>query len=170
MATTAIFAGGCFWCLHGEFSGVPGVSKVVSGYTGGHVSNPTYEQICTGRTGHVEAIEVTYDPKQVNYQQLLDIFWRNIDPLDDYGQFCDKGPQYRSGIFVLNEEQETLAKSSLETVKAQFGRPLATFIEPASPFYPAEDYHQDYYIKSQERYKRYKQHSGREERLRELWK
>ncbi len=167
---TATFAGGCFWCMHSEFAVVPGVSKVVSGYTGGTTSNPTYEQVSLGGTGHVEAIQVTYDPAKVSYQQLLDIFWRNVDPLDEYGQFCDKGTQYRAGIFYHDDEQKKLAEASKEKVKGMFKQPVATVIKPASTFYPAEDYHQEYYIKNRMRYKMYRMGCGRDERLKELWR
>ena len=167
---TATFAGGCFWCMDGEFSAVPGVAHVVSGYTGGTTKNPTYEQVSSGDTGHVEAIEVTYDPAKVSYAQLLDIFWRNVDPLDQYGQFCDKGSQYRAGIYYHGEVQKKLAEASKEHVKAMFkGENIATLIAPASEFYPAEDYHQDYYIKNRIRYKMYRQGCGRDGRLQELW-
>lgn len=167
--TLATFAGGCFWCMQGEFQAIEGVSKVVSGYTGGSTPNPTYEQVCTGKTGHIEAIEVTYDPQQVSYAQLLDVFWRNIDPLDEYGQFSDKGSQYRAGIFYHDGEQKTLAEASKEKVKERFGQPVASFIQPATVFYPAEDYHQDYHIKNRTRYKMYRIGSGREARLEKLW-
>jgi methionine-S-sulfoxide reductase len=166
---TATFAGGCFWCMHGEFAGIDGVSRVVSGYTGGTTKNPTYEQVSQGYTGHVEAIEVTYDPDKVSYQKLLDIFWENIDPLDPYGQFCDKGSQYRAGIFYHDAEQQKLAEASKEKVKAKFRDTVATTIRPASEFYPAEDYHQDYYIKNKTRYKLYRMGCGRDERLKQLW-
>ena len=166
---TATFAGGCFWCMHGEFAGIEGVSKVVSGYTGGNTVNPTYEQVSTGNTGHVEAIEVTYDASKVSYDKLLDIFWENIDPLDQYGQFCDKGSQYRAGIFYHDAEQKQLAQESLEKIKKKFAQPVATIIKPAATFYPAEDYHQDYYIKNKTRYKLYRIGCGRDEKLKEIW-
>lgn len=166
---TATFAGGCFWCMHGEFAAIPGVTHVVSGYTGGTTKNPTYEQVSSGKTGHVEAIEVTYDPAQVSYQQLLDVFWRNIDPTDEYGQFCDKGSQYRAGIFYHGEEQKKLAEASKEKVKAMFKEPVATIIQPAQIFWPTEDYHQDFYIKSKARYKMYRLGCGRDARLERLW-
>ena len=168
ISKTATFAGGCFWCMHAEFAQVAGVSKVLSGYTGGTTKNPTYEQVSSGTTGHVEAIQVTYDPAKVTYQQLLDIFWSNIDPLDEYGQFCDKGSQYRAGIFYHDEEQKKLAEASKEKVKAKFRQPVATVISPAAEFWPAEDYHQDYYIKSRARYKMYRYGCGRDQRLEEL--
>lgn len=166
---TATFAGGCFWCMHGEFANIPGVSKVVSGYTGGKTKNPTYEQVSGGDTGHFEAIEVTYDPEKVSYAKLLDIFWKNIDPLDELGQFCDKGSQYRAGIFYHDDEQKALAEKSKETVKGMFKQPVATILAPATTFYPAEDYHQEYYIKERMRYKLYRQGCGRDKKINELW-
>ena len=169
MTLIATFAGGCFWCMHGEFAAIAGVSKVVSGYTGGISRNPTYEQVCTGMSGHVEAIQVTYDPAKVSYENLLDVFWRNIDPLDDYGQFCDKGSQYRAGIYYHSPEQKKSAEASLEKVKQLFKSPVATMIKPASEFFAAEDYHQDYHIKNRSRYKMYRQGCGRDQRLEKLW-
>jgi len=167
---TATFAGGCFWCMDAEFSGIPGVTKVVSGYTGGQMKNPTYEEVSSGTTGHFEAIEITFDPAQVSYARLLDIFWHNVDPLDPYGQFCDKGSQYRAGIFYHNDEQKKLADASLTHVKKLLGQDVSTIIQPAAEFYPAEDYHQDYYIKNKTRYKMYRLGCGRDDRLNELWK
>jgi len=166
---TATFAGGCFWCMEAEFSGIPGVAKVVSGYTGGTVANPTYEQVSSGETGHVESIEVTYDPEKVTYQKLLGIFWENVDPLDEYGQFCDKGSQYRAGIFYHDDEQKRLAEASLQKVKTMFDQPVATVIRPASVFYPAEDYHQAFFIKNRTHYKMYRSGCGRDVRLHEVW-
>jgi len=166
---TATFAGGCFWCMQGEFAALPGVNKVVSGYTGGTTQNPTYEQVSTGTTGHVEAIQVTYDPTKVTYQQLLDVFWHNVDPTDEYGQFCDKGSQYRAGIFYHDGEQQKLAEASKTKVGAMFKQPVATIIKPATAFFPAEDYHQDYYIKNRTRYKMYRMGCGRDTRLGQLW-
>ena len=133
---TATFAGGCFWCMQGDFSSLPGMTKVVSGYTGGTTVNPTYEQVSAGGTGHVEAIEVTYDPAKISYQQLLDAFWRNVDPLDEYGQFCDKGSQYRAGIFYHDDEQKKLAEASKSKVADKFKQPIATLVTKASVFYP----------------------------------
>ena len=167
---TATFAGGCFWCMQGEFAGIEGVSKSVSGYTGGNTINPTYEQVSTGNTGHVEAIEVTFDTSKVSYKKLLDIFWENIDPLDEYGQFCDKGSQYRAGIFYHDAEQKRLAEESIKEIAQKFAQPIATVIRPASTFYPAEDYHQDYYIKNKTRYKLYRVGCGRDEKLKQIWK
>ncbi|MEQ1814843.1 MAG: peptide-methionine (S)-S-oxide reductase MsrA, partial [Candidatus Nitrotoga sp.] len=152
---TATFAGGCFWCMEAEFSEIPGVSEVTSGYTGGHTENPTYEQVSSGGTGHLESIEITYDPTKVAYEKLLEIFWDNIDPLDEYGQFCDKGSQYRAGIFVHDDEQKKLAEKTRDEVQKRFSKPIATMIRDAGKFWPAEDYHQQYFIKSQDRYKRY---------------
>lgn len=165
---TATFAGGCFWCMEPQFAGIAGVSKVISGYTGGHIENPTYEQVSAGGTGHLEAIQITYNPAQVNYSQLLNIFWDNIDPLDADGQFCDKGSQYLAGIFTHDDEQQKLAEESKEKISKKFGKPIATIIKPAVIFYPAEDYHQEFYIKSKDQYKRYKSGCGRDERLEEL--
>lgn len=165
---TATFAGGCFWCMEPQFAHLDGVSKVVSGYTGGNVANPTYEQVSAGGTGHVEAIQVTYNPSKVNYSQLLNVFWNNIDPLDDNGQFCDKGSQYIAGIFTHDDEQKKLAEESKEMMGKKLGKPIATAIKIASIFYPAEDYHQEFYIKSKDHYKRYRSGCGRDERLEQL--
>lgn len=165
----ATFAGGCFWCMQGEFEHIDGVTKVIAGYTGGTTKNPTYEQVSQGDTGHLEAIQITYDPAKVSYRKLLDIFWENVDPLDPYGQFCDKGTQYRAGIFYHDDEQKQLAESSREEVKKKFNQPVATIVAQASAFYPAEDYHQDFYIKNKTRYKVYRLACGRDARLKELW-
>ena len=170
MADTATFAGGCFWCMDSEFAGIDGVSKVVSGYTGGTVKNPTYEEVSSGTTGHVESIEVTYDAAKVSYAKLLEIFWENVDPLDEYGQFCDKGSQYRAAIFYHDDAQKKLAEASLEEMKKKFKQPVATQIREASEFWPAEDYHQDYFIKNKMRYKMYRMGCGRDARLEELKK
>jgi peptide-methionine (S)-S-oxide reductase len=164
----AIFAGGCFWCMQAEFSAVPGVTHVVSGYTGGHVPNPTYELVSLGNTGHFEAIQVTYDPAKVSYNKLLEVFWHNVDPLDARGQFCDKGTQYRAGIFVAGEGQKTAAEASKTTMERRLGQKVETLIAPASVFYPAEDYHQDFHIKNSNRYKSYRAGCGRDERLQQL--
>lgn len=167
----ATFAGGCFWCMEPPFDKLKGVVKTVSGYTGGHVENPTYKQVTNGGTGHYEVVQVTYDPTVVNYKTLLFTFWRNIDPLDRDGQFCDKGPQYKSAIFYHNKEQLLEAQSSLETLEAtkNFKRKVATKIMPAKPFYEAEEYHQDYYQKNPVRYKYYRWGCKRDKRLEELW-
>jgi methionine-S-sulfoxide reductase len=167
----AIFAGGCFWCVEEAFEKVPGVLSAVSGYIGGKVANPTYQQVSSGRTGHTEAVRVTYDPQKVTYRQLVDWFWRNIDPVDARGQFCDKGSQYRSGIFYRDEEQKRIAEASRQKLQAsgKLGQPIATEITKATRFYPAEDYHQDYYKKNSNRYRFYKYGCGRVQRLERIW-
>ncbi len=171
MTRTAIFAGGCFWCTEADFEKVAGVIDAVSGYTGGKEVNPTYEQVSSGRTGHVEAVKVIYDPTKVSYAQLLDVFWRHVDPTDDGGQFVDRGPQYKSAIFYGNEEEHQLAEASKEKLAAsgRFDKPIVTLIEPAGPFYPAEDYHQNYYKKNPIRYKWYRSGSGRDRFLEKAW-
>src|SRR5512136_461130 len=160
-SAVATFAGGCFWCVESDFEKVPGVLKVVSGYTGGKKENPTYEEVCSGRTGHLEAVQVYYDPDRITYGQLLDIFWRHIDPTDEGGQFVDRGSQYRSAVFYHDEEQKALAERSLDALakSAKFARPVATEILPLTTFYEAEDYHQDYYKKSPQRYQFYRSSS-----------
>ena len=165
----AVFAGGCFWCMEPPFDKLEGVISTTSGYIGGTVPNPSYAQVSSGRTGHTEAVEVVYDPDQVSYDQLLDIFWRNIDPLDPGGQFCDRGSQYRSGIFVQTESEQQAALASRARIKARFDQPIATDIVDDSPFYPAEDYHQDYYLKNPIRYQLYRLGCGRDGRLNALW-
>jgi len=160
----ATFAGGCFWCMVQPFAKLPGVKEVVAGYTGGHVERPTYEQVCSGRTGHYEAVQVIYDPSKVTYEKLLDTFWSQIDPTDPSGQFADKGPQYRTAIFYHDEEQKRAAEESKAALdkSGKYDKPVVTQILPATVFYPAEEYHQDYYKKNPEHYKRYKIGSGRE--------
>ena len=165
----ATFAGGCFWCVEEAFEKVPGVVSAVSGYSGGKVANPTYEQVMSKTTGHAEAVQVTYDPAKVSYQQLVDWFWRNIDPTDAKGQFCDKGSPYRSAIFYHGEAQKTVAEASKDALKGRFKEPIATQIEAASAFYPAEDYHQDYHKKNEFRYQYYKYGCGRAQRLEQIW-
>ena len=169
--TKATFAGGCFWCVEEAFEKVPGVISAVSGYTDGHVDNPTYKQVTSGRTGHTEAVEVIFDPAQVTYEQLLDVFWRNVDPTVVDRQFCDVGNQYRTGIFVHDDEQKRLAEASRKALEESkpFAGPIVTPIAVASTFYPAEDYHQDYYKHNPLRYKFYKWNCGRAQRLEELW-
>ena len=167
----AIFAAGCFWCTEEAFEKVPGVITAVSGYTGGTVKNPSYEQVSGGRTGHAEAVEVTFDPTKVTYSQLLDTFWVNHDPTVNNRQFCDSGSQYRPGIFYLSDEQKQLAEASkakYEKLKT-FKQPLLTEITKAGAFYPAEDYHQDYYKKNPLQYKFYVTGCGRYARLDGLW-
>ena len=168
---TAIFAGGCFWCVEEAFEKVPGVTTAVSGYIGGTVANPTYQQVSGGATGHAEAVQVTYDPGKVTYKQLVDWFWRNIDLLDAAGQFCDKGSEYRSAIFYSGDAQKKIAEDSKQALQAsgRFKQPIATEITAAGPFYPAEDYHQDYYKKNANRYQFYKHGCGRVQRLEQVW-
>lgn len=167
----AIFAGGCFWCMEPPFDKVDGVTATTSGYTGGTKTDPTYEQVSAGRTGHYEAVQVEYDPARVSYERLLEVFWRNIDPLDAIGQFCDKGPQYRSAIFVLDEKQRALAEASKAALANSGKLPgrIVTEILTAAKFYPAEDYHQDYYRKNPVRYAFYRSGCGRDARLEQLW-
>lgn len=168
---TAIFAGGCFWCMEGPFDVLDGVISTTSGYTGGKLANPTYEQVSSGGTGHAEAVKVVYDPDKVGYQQLLAVFWRNVDPLDASGQFCDRGNQYRSEIFYMDEQQKQLAEESKAALDAsgRLKQPVVTEIVAATTFYPAEDYHQDYYQKNPTRYKLYRYGCGRDQRLTKLW-
>ncbi|MBE8182238.1 MAG: peptide-methionine (S)-S-oxide reductase MsrA [Candidatus Portiera sp.] len=165
----AVFAGGCFWCMEEAYEKIPGVTKVVSGYSGGKTKNPTYEKVTYGKTGHLEAVRVYYDDKKVSYQELLDAFWRNIDPLDDRGQFCDKGPSYKSAIFYLDDQQLKLATKSLNSIKEQVKGKVVTPILSFKEFYDAEPYHQDYYKTNPIRYKYYKYGCGRPARLQELW-
>ena len=167
----ATFAGGCFWCMEPPFKSLEGVRSVTSGYTGGRVPHPTYEQVCSGTTGHAEAIQVVYDPTKVTYEQLLKVFWKNIDPTTTNRQFADVGSQYRTAVFYHSEEQRRLAEASKEALarSGKFSTPLVTGIVPAAPFYPAEDYHQEYYKKNALRYKLYRSGSGREGFLKKLW-
>jgi methionine-S-sulfoxide reductase len=167
----ATFAGGCFWCMEPPFEKLDGVNAVISGYTGGHTENPTYEEVSSGRTGHAEAVEVQYDPSRITYAKLLDVFWHNIDPTTRDRQFVDIGSQYRTAIFYHNEEQRRLAEESKRTldVSGRFGKPIVTEIVPAGKFYPAEEYHQDYYKKSSTRYKFYRFNSGRDQYLDRIW-
>jgi len=167
----ATFAGGCFWCVESDFDKVPGVVETVSGYMGGHVHNPGYKQVSAGGTGHAEVVRISYDPGQVSYEQLLHVFWRSIDPSVKDQQFCDKGSQYRSAIFYHDEEQKALAEASrlaLEDSKP-FTAAIVTEIVSAMPFYVAENYHQNYYIKNPLRYKYYRYSCGRDKRIQELW-
>ena len=165
----ATFAGGCFWCMEPPFDALDGVVSTTSGYTGGHTANPTYEQVSAGKTGHAEAVEIVYDPRKVTYPQLLEVFWRNIDPLTANAQFCDTGSQYRSSIFVHDETQRRLAEDSKGVVGARLRKPVVTEIVAASKFWPAEDYHQDYYKKNPIRYKFYRTSCGRDRRLEAIW-
>ena len=166
---TAVFAGGCFWCMVHPFDELPGVMSVTSGYTGGQKVNPTYEQVSAGDTGHVEAVQIIFDPKQIGYEKLLEVFWRNVDPLDKGGQFCDRGSTYTSAVFYQNDEQKKLAEQSKAAIEKKLGKPVVTAIRPAATFYAAEDYHQDYYKKNPLRYKYYRYSCGRDQRLEELW-
>lgn len=169
---SAIFAGGCFWCMEPPFDKIEGVLKTTSGYIGGHQKNPTYKQVTRGNTGHYEVVKIDYDPTKVSYSKLLTVFWQNIDPLNSKGQFCDIGEQYLSAIFYLSPAQKLASKKSLQNLakRHQFDSPIATKILPASTFYPAEDYHQDYYLKNPYRYKYYRTGCGRDKRLYQLWK
>lgn len=165
----ATFAGGCFWCVESDFDAVPGVLETTSGYTGGTVKDPTYKQVGTGRTGHHESVQVTYDPARVSYQQLLTAYWHSVDPTDAGGQFCDRGEPYKTVVFVHGDEQRRLAEASKQAAEKELGRTIATTIEDAGPFYPAEDYHQDYYTKNPIRYRYYRWGCGRNQRVEELW-
>jgi peptide-methionine (S)-S-oxide reductase len=167
----ATFAGGCFWCMEHPFDELPGVVSTTSGYTGGQKKNPTYEEVSAGGTGHAESVQVVYDPAKVSYQKLLDVYWRNIDPLAQNHQFCDYGRQYRSAIFYHDETQHRLAEASKRALEKQerFRGKIATEIVPASAFWPAEEYHQDYYRKNPLRYRFYRTGCGRDARLAELW-
>jgi peptide-methionine (S)-S-oxide reductase len=167
----ATFAGGCFWCMEPPFDELQGVVSTTSGYTGGQTKNPTYEAVSAGHTGHAEAVEILYDPKKIGYAQLLDVFWKNIDPLTPNRQFCDVGPQYRSAIFYHDAEQKRLAEASKSALEksGRFEQPIVTEIVAASPFYKAEEYHQNYYKKNPIRFNYYKFTCGRARRLEELW-
>ena len=169
-AASAIFAGGCFWCVEADFEKLPGVIGAESGYIGGKVKDPTYQQVSAGGSGHTEAVRVHYDPAKVSYAQLVEFFWRQIDPTVKDRQFCDIGSQYRTGIYYLDETQRTAAQASKALLEKQ-GRikPIQTELLPAGPFYVAEQYHQDYYKKNPVRYKFYRQNCGRDARLEELW-
>ena len=167
----ATFAGGCFWCVESDFDAVPGVVETVSGYTGGTVADPTYKQVTEGGTGHREAVQIRYDPKQVSYERLLHIFWRSVDPTDDGGQFCDRGDSYQTAIFAGNDEERRLAEASKEALEqsAVLDAPVVTPIEPAKEFYLAEGYHQDYYTKNPVRYRFYRFSCGRDSRVQQVW-
>ena len=165
----ATFAGGCFWCMEPPYDELEGVISTISGYTGGTKKNPTYEEVSAGTTGHAEAVQITYDPTKIRYEKLLDVFWRNIDPLTANAQFCDSGSQYRSAIFYHDETQKNLAEASKKRLQSRFKQPIVTEIVRATEFYPAEDYHQDYYKKNPVRYKIYRYGCGRDQRLQKLW-
>ena len=167
----ATFAGGCFWCVEEAFDTVAGVISTTSGYTGGHQPDPSYREVSAGGTGHAEAVRVRYDPSATSYESLLDTFWKNIDPTDAGGQFCDRGDSYRSAIFYHDDEQRRLAEASRESLErsGRFDEPIATQIVPAGEFYPAEEYHQDYYRENPVRYKLYKWNCRRAQRLEQIW-
>jgi peptide-methionine (S)-S-oxide reductase len=178
---TAIFAGGCFWCVESDFDHVPGVKETISGFTGGHVDHPTYHQVSSGGTGHKESVKVIFDPDVVSYAKLLDVYWHSVDPTDAGGQFCDRGDTYQTAIFVKNAEQRRLAEASKVAAEKELGRSVVTPILAAGPFWPAEAYHQNFYL-SQERiltrfgyvkkadaYQRYRKGCGRDARVQEVW-
>lgn len=168
---SATFAGGCFWCTEAALEAVPGVKEAISGYTGGHVENPTYEQVVQENTGHREAVRVFYDPTQATYNDLLDYFWKSINPTDADGQFTDRGLSYAPAIFPHNEEQKRAAEASKRALdeSGRFDQPVITPILKVGPFYPAEEYHQNYYQKQNEHYERYKKGSGRDTYQKEVW-
>ncbi|MFF2480141.1 peptide-methionine (S)-S-oxide reductase MsrA [Paenibacillus sp. NPDC058071] len=168
----AMFAGGCFWCMVSPFEETPGILSVVSGYSGGHKENPTYEEVCSETTGHAEVVHITFDPAIYTYEKLLEVFWRQIDPTDAGGQFHDRGESYRSAIFYYSEEQRAAAEASKQALQesGRFDKPIVTAIEPAKPFYPAEDYHQGYHHTNPLRYKMYRKGSGRDAFIDSHWK
>jgi len=168
---TAILAGGCFWCIESDYEKLKGVRAAVSGYIGGHIKNPTYKQVSSGRSGHIESVKITYDPEVISYSKILDYFWRHIDPTRNDGQFCDNGNQYRPAIFYLNQKQKDLAIQSTEKTRKikPFKAPLKVELIKATEFYPAEKYHQDYYKKNPIRYRFYRYRCGRDSRVEALW-
>lgn len=168
---TAVFAGGCFWCMVKPFDQLPGIIKVVSGYTGGTVRNPTYEQVCSGTTGHYEAVQITYDPQLFPYEKLLELYWQQIDPTDPGGQFYDRGKSYQTAIFYQSDEQRRLAEESKQALEdsGRFSQPIVTAILPAKEFYPAEEYHQYYYKKNPAHYEAYHVGSGRKAFIEQHW-
>ena len=168
----ATLAGGCFWCVEADFEKVAGVTEAISGYAGGEEPNPTYQQVSSGRTGHVEVVQVMFDPRQISYAQILDVFWKHVDPTDAKGQFVDRGRQYRTAIFYHDETQRQIAKESRQAFasSAIFGRPIVTEIRPLKEFYRAEEHHQDYYKNHPIRYRFYRYNSGRDQFLEEVWK
>lgn len=167
----ATFAGGCFWCMVKPFHEWPGVFQILSGYTGGHTDNPTYKEVCRETTGHVEAVQITFNPDVISYETLLQVFWQQIDPTDAGGQFCDRGDSYRTAIFYHNEMQQQMAEASKQAVatSGRFNKPIVTPILPAQTFYPAEEYHQDFYKKDPMHYRNYRYHSGRDEFIALNW-
>lgn len=178
---TTVFAGGCFWCVESDFEKVPGVNEAVSGFTGGTVDNPTYKQVVKGGTGHLEAVQITYDPEKVSYGQLLHLFFRSVDPTDADGQFCDRGESYSTAVFVSNGAERAAAEAAKAKAQADLGMTIVTPIRDAAPFFAADDYHQDYYkqtktvltrfgpISKEKAYKRYRKGCGRDARVKELW-
>ena len=166
---TAVFAGGCFWCVEADFDKVPGVLETVSGFTGGTVANPTYRQVVAGGTGHYEAVEITYDPGEVSYEELLHTLWRTVDPTDAGGQFCDRGESYRTAVFVADESERAAAEASKAEAEKALGQEIVTPILDRAEFWPAEDYHQDYYRTNPMRYSYYRWGCGRDARIEELW-
>ena len=170
-SAVAVFAGGCFWCTESDFDKVPGVLSTTSGYIGGHVENPTYEDVSYGKSGHIEAVQVRYDSSKISYAQLLEVFWPTIDPITPNAQFCDKGPQYRSAIFYGNPQEQALAEASKAALErsGKLPGPVVTEILAATTFYPAEEYHQDYHSKNPIRYAYYRNGCGRDARLEQLW-
>jgi len=164
-----ILAGGCFWCVESDFDQIPGVLETTSGYTGGTLENPTYRDVTSGGSGHYEAVKIDYDPSVVSYEQLLTAFWSSVDPTDDGGQFCDRGQSYATAVFVADEDERALAESSKMTAEEALGQTIVTPIEDAATFYPAEDYHQDYYLTNPIRYKFYRLSCGRNQRVEEVW-
>jgi peptide-methionine (S)-S-oxide reductase len=165
----AVFAGGCFWCTESDFDHIPGVVSTTSGYAGGRIANPGYQQVSAGGTGHFESVRVVYDPARVSYQTLVARYFRTVDPLDAGGQFCDRGSQYRTAIFVANAAERRIAEATKVRAAALLGKPVATLVLPAGPFYAAEDYHQDYYRKNPVRYRYYRAGCGRDARLAAVW-
>ncbi len=168
----ATFAGGCFWCMEAVFQETDGVLDVINGYSGGEKENPSYEEVTTGKTGHVEAIEIIYDPTKISFKYLVDLFWKSIDPTDDSGQFTDKGSQYKTTVFYRNEEEKKIAEESKQELEnsGRFDKPIVTEILPFKNFFKAEKYHQDYYKKNSFRYKIYEEGSGRKQFVEEMWK
>lgn len=165
----ATFAGGCFWCMEGPFDRFDGVRSTISGYAGGHVKAPTYEEVSSGGTGHAEVVQITYDPEEVSYETLLKVYWSNVDPFDGKGQFCDRGSSYRPAIYYHNDTQRRLAEESRARMSERFDREIAVEIEPVKNYHPAEEYHQNYYEKNPLRYKFYRFRCGRDARLEEVW-
>ena len=165
----AYFAGGCFWCMEESFDKIDGIIKSTSGYSGGHLKNPTYKDVIYKDTGHVEAIEIIYDSKKISYSELLEVFWKNIDPFDQLGQFCDKGKSYRSVVFYQDKKQNKIINKSLKNIESRFNTQVVTLVWKFEKFYPAEDYHQDYYQKNFLRYLNYKKLCQREEVLKKIW-